>query len=212
MIGILLALQVNNWNETRKLQNTEIRLIKNLKTDLLVTKQKINRSIAFNEITVVEFERIQYYIDNNLPYSDSLKNGFGRIGNWAGPSLVYTTYEAIKNKGFEIIQNDSIRYHMVDLYEFDFNMMVNDIEVVERMINQSIVLPLIAKEIRRYNNEGLRIARPNDFESLKSNTVFINTMSLVIRQRIMGIKFYNQTLDKIDRLLELIEIELAGKE
>jgi hypothetical protein len=34
MIGILLALQVNNWNENRKIRNTEQRLLRDLRTEI----------------------------------------------------------------------------------------------------------------------------------------------------------------------------------
>ena len=35
MIGILLALQVNNWNENRKISNTEQLLLRDLRTEIL---------------------------------------------------------------------------------------------------------------------------------------------------------------------------------
>ena len=34
VIGILIALQINNWNEARKERNNEIKYLKNLKLDL----------------------------------------------------------------------------------------------------------------------------------------------------------------------------------
>ena len=40
MIGILLALQVNNLNETRKLYQVELTLLKELKYDLEFSKKK----------------------------------------------------------------------------------------------------------------------------------------------------------------------------
>ncbi|MDA9987344.1 DUF6090 family protein [Crocinitomicaceae bacterium] len=46
VIGILIALSINNWNENRKIRNAEIGILKNLKTELkfnLEDLQKINK-------------------------------------------------------------------------------------------------------------------------------------------------------------------------
>ena len=46
VIGILIALQINNWNEKRKIKIAEIEILQNLKTELkynLEDLEKINR-------------------------------------------------------------------------------------------------------------------------------------------------------------------------
>ena len=45
MIGILLALQVNNWNERRKTNNLEIQLLKEIKAGLTTDLQDIAYNI-----------------------------------------------------------------------------------------------------------------------------------------------------------------------
>lgn len=49
MLGILLALTVNNWNERRKLDQTEIQSYGNLKRQLEEDKRFILSNIAFND-------------------------------------------------------------------------------------------------------------------------------------------------------------------
>jgi hypothetical protein len=56
MIGILLALQVNNWNEERKIQADEQQLLASLKTDLTISLKQIERKI---------------YATNHIQYKDS---------------------------------------------------------------------------------------------------------------------------------------------
>ena len=48
MIGILLALQVNNWNEERKQRQVEIKYFGNLKNDLLADIQRLDYIIVFS--------------------------------------------------------------------------------------------------------------------------------------------------------------------
>ena len=41
VIGILIALQINNWNENRKAKEKEVKLLIELKDDLLETKNDL---------------------------------------------------------------------------------------------------------------------------------------------------------------------------
>jgi len=45
MIGILLALQVNNWNESRKMNNQELLLLQSLSKEFTFNKDELDRSI-----------------------------------------------------------------------------------------------------------------------------------------------------------------------
>lgn len=43
VIGILIALQINNWNETRKIRISEHEILKNLKSELIINKIELER-------------------------------------------------------------------------------------------------------------------------------------------------------------------------
>lgn len=43
VIGILIALQINNWNEDRKIRNAEIEILQNLKTELKFNLEELNK-------------------------------------------------------------------------------------------------------------------------------------------------------------------------
>ena len=45
VIGILIALQINNWNELRKQQQVELKYFYNLKNDLLANNERLNAMI-----------------------------------------------------------------------------------------------------------------------------------------------------------------------
>jgi hypothetical protein len=50
MIGILLALQVNNWNEERKIRIAEQNILQNLRTELLLNIQNLQTNIDYHEL------------------------------------------------------------------------------------------------------------------------------------------------------------------
>lgn len=82
VIGILIALQANNWNEKRKLNNTIETLIDKIEDDIITDIKSVNNKIAFyeerelmmqrilkKEVTKEDYRQFKYY-DILFNYSD----------------------------------------------------------------------------------------------------------------------------------------------
>ena len=77
VIGILIALSINNWNENRKLQNEELKLLFDIKTNLETNLVNFENDTLLNHQDVIQYLKIEEYINNNLPYNNELDNAFG---------------------------------------------------------------------------------------------------------------------------------------
>jgi len=64
VIGILIALSINNWNEERKERNKEINYLKNLKVDL---KNEILNSEEFAEYHFRKVQACSKLINGDVP-------------------------------------------------------------------------------------------------------------------------------------------------
>src|SRR5210317_1373022 len=85
VIGILIALQINNWNENRRLRAVEIKLLKELRNDLMVTLEELAMDIPnlSDQIKITD-HLIQYANDgkNAIDYSsEKFLDSFGFF-NW----------------------------------------------------------------------------------------------------------------------------------
>jgi len=117
VIGILIALQINNWNEERKTRGKEIVYLNNIKSDLENSVQQIETFIlkrneqiktANNIIEYFEGKPIQDWNDFNKKLID--------IYSWERFYLIKNTYEELKNSGnFSLISNNDIKNGLQDL-------------------------------------------------------------------------------------------------
>ena len=91
VIGILIALQVNDWNEQRKLKSEETKLLKEMSSALKSDLQDIKSNIAEHASALRSCKLISKALADGLPYHDSLKFYFGdalnttRFGHTSGP-------------------------------------------------------------------------------------------------------------------------------
>jgi hypothetical protein len=211
VIGILIALQINNWNEDRKLNNIGRAILKEIKLNLIESEQKLTMGIQIQEKQILHYESILEYINNDLPYSPVLDSAFSQINRWYAPYLTYTSYETLKVQGLNIIANDSIRRGITEMYETNFTYLIKDYDQAEWLRAESITFPFFEKNVRRSLTDDF-LARPNDFETLKKNDEFINILHSNIGMRRIGVSSFTEVIQEIKALILMIDRELKLKE
>lgn len=208
VIGILIALSINNWNEERKEKEKEVALLKELSINLEKTKRAIDTSITLNKIGIENNNYLLHVVETNQEYHPKLDSIFGSLPYWDTPYLTQNAYQNIKSIGVDIISDPDLRSQVVELYEEDLPKLLNDWDRWEWDINQAISMPFFAKHIRGSMTDRY-IAKPNDFEALKDNAEFKNILSVIYRTRIYGVTLMEQSLVKIENLQNEVDNKLS---
>ena len=120
MIGILLALQVNNWNENKKDRNFELKMLFEVKLALENDLKHYNRMIKRTTIVDSSITKVLENIHNKVTFHDSiypLLRNFNIGIQW---QQNYGPYEGIKSIGINKITNDSLRQSLVKFYDFEY--------------------------------------------------------------------------------------------
>ena len=205
VIGILIALQINNWNENRKLLKSEKGLLTEVIANLEANKKMLESGLKFNEKTKNDYEIILKYINNNLPYDSIVKKAFHTVKNWHSPFFTYTAYESLKSKGLDIIHDDSIKEKIAYIYEYSFAFLVNDYDKAEWTISESVKLSVLNKYIIHVKGmNGYYYSEPVNFDLLKKGNDFINLLSSMVDLRSRGIQRYKIVIKEIDSLNKAI--------
>ena len=110
VVGILLALQVNNWNESRKQNNSEHSIIKDLHEEFTQNKSTfqphLNRKIEVKKMLETLIETIADP-SSDSPLKDQER---GPCGCATYNASLSTIQSVIETGAINIISNDSLRY------------------------------------------------------------------------------------------------------
>lgn len=207
--GILIALQVNNWNEERKLKAEELAILAELKADLEYSKRELGYAIKSNEGYLESYKRIFSYIEKDSAYSVVLDTAFAALDIWAVPYISTTTYETIKSRGMNLISNDSLKKHINQVYNLNIQSLLDDMGRWEWSFSQNTTQRMMVGNIRRSIDQHK--AFPNDFERLKRDDEFGNFLSILINIRADNIRYSRNAQMAIERLIASIAQELERR-
>jgi hypothetical protein len=127
VIGILIALQINNWNEYRKERKVEINILNEIYDNLNVDRTNLQLKIDETQSFKLANLKVLEHLENKTPLNDSLNYYYARLNAYGTFRAVTAGYENLKSKGVDLIQNDSLRSSILQLYDYEYFHFVEDI-------------------------------------------------------------------------------------
>ena len=216
VVGILIALQINNWNEDRKSKILEKATIKELAIALNEDLKDIDINIKNHKITLTSQKLVVNWLNSELPYSDSLCYNFGWSNYFSFFISDNAAFETLKTKGLSLISNDSLRTSITHLYGYDYNN-YNHYEVVYtefamRMINvvnsryfSDSPFPLLQLGSPLLD---FGCMRPNNINEIKEASDYEYHLKTCRNLNIIFIGKMESTRNNLIKLIDMLELEL----
>jgi hypothetical protein len=132
MLGILLALAINNWNEDRKGHLDEIYVLNEVLKNLKEDNEIIVSIIKSRSKTGSSVEKLKTYI-NTVEKEDSLKYFLGDFLNFDRYYPINHAYEVLKSKGLKL-SNDHLITRISRYYDYEQNKVNSAVKDVEHSI------------------------------------------------------------------------------
>jgi hypothetical protein len=117
VVGILIALQIDNWNNARKIRETEIVYLKNIRHDLEESVKELDRFIAQRKIIGASAnEVIANYEGKPVTNWNEFNKNIVTVYEWARFFPIDHTFQEMSSSGnLSIISNDSIKNGLLEL-------------------------------------------------------------------------------------------------
>lgn len=130
VIGILIALQINNWNEQRKNQAFEKESLIQIHANLLKDKLTLGQLKINGVNAIISTDKIlgQYLA---IDKTDSIKYWLGDIIQFDRFQPLTNAYEVLKSKGLDQVSNKELRFLMGTYYDDKAKHIVKAVEDIE---------------------------------------------------------------------------------
>ncbi len=219
VIGILIALQINNWNESNKAQKIEVTYLESLKTEFAANLNSLNTSISKCDRLVIQLDEILTFFEAkklDTLMSQYIAQSLGstlRYDVSFNPTMAVQT-ELISSGNLKQISNTDLRQRIAD-----FRTNLDIIAKQENAANQinSNIGDLISKMISfrpLFEAVGYEISGESDFSNSDLKLLFKSfelENNLILYQAISkttSSAYYSQLKEDIEIILNIIEKEL----
>ncbi|NVJ85734.1 MAG: hypothetical protein HWE09_13355 [Cyclobacteriaceae bacterium] len=161
VIGILIALQINNNNQDKLNRTYELTMLNEIKNAIEIDIYNIEGGLK-------ELEKLKYSVNklatirNNPNYpEDSLMYYFTKVRR-GGIAVVfnYSPYESIKSTGLDRISNSELRNNITNLYEVKLTgveFWINDLIKRQLYKKNDLVATLFDKEVIPDSINGIKV-------------------------------------------------------
>ena len=210
VIGILIALQINNWNEWRKERIEEREILEEIKINMEKNIGFIQNTMRRQKYESESGEIILDAINQKKPWHDSLGPHLWNTMASHVPTVSATGYESLRNKGVDIILSDTLQDAIVECYENFNNIKTVLTRIVHTEIKPNSISYLFENFERRIDPDNdWRILVPNDYNALIRDPKFKNVIEYLQSHRVRssGI-LLTRSIEEANQVIHLIDEEL----
>ncbi|MCG8331076.1 MAG: DUF6090 family protein [Chitinophagales bacterium] len=208
VIGILLALSINNWNEARKLAIVEQDILKGIKQNILMDTIDLNHNRRrFKEMNTRDTIVLAYLL-NKKPLDTIVEESLTDIWRSNITLTLHTSYfDEAKTKGLSIISNKSLRDSISRLYEFRYGLIL----LIENNSKQydylSLYEELTADYVHINPKNGIAIGEKYYQEILNDKFFTWRLWSANLKMQSVA-TYYEETYEAILNIIEQIDNEI----
>jgi len=220
VIGILIALQVNNWNENRKERIQERKYLLRFDAELSTDLENIASSISMNKDRIQRAEFLMRTIGTPRLAEDS-SSYFIRSIEYAGytnfPVIADNTFEEIKSSGkLSLIRNEELRsalqqYHSWSLDRGQYDFIRHDIQLNYLHERQGILSPTQQIDMGSFRasthysiDEAIQA-----YERMIKKPGFLELLPTVIQSQIRAEESFDNIYNRATTLKTMIKTELG---
>ena len=201
VIGILIALQINNLNENRKNKEFEKEMLTQIQTNLKKDKLTLEKILANYDNAIKSSDKI-LKSELSKKIEDSIKIWLGTIIQFDRFQPLTNAYEVLKSNGLDKVSNKELRFLLGTYYDDEASHMIKSISDLEFAFNEHWT-PILMEEMVEF--QFRKSVKLKDYSILFKSSKAQNILKLNrdnyrggINRIIIGIG----TIEKIQNLIK----------
>ena len=233
VIGILIALSINNWNNVRQDRKQEKSYLIDIKTNLLSDKNSANYYINWNIEKIAIIDTLMQLLNtatSSTDYMEYLLSNATTLNSFATFDPVSTAFDNMtESDNISIVQNNELRNQLSEYYSYDWETSPQTVTRNNTRNYARIILPKIIGDstyhrkfvevyqpkinedmtLQWYKNFSKEFQDPNYIE-FHNDREAVAAMFIMLPNTLTHSNWIEErAAKKIDRLLVMIDKELS---
>ena len=204
VIGILIALQINNWNENKKSNTFENEILTQIQTNL--KQDKLNLEIILkNYGNAIKSSNKILKSEVSEKSKDSIHIWLGAVIQFDRFQPLTNAYEVLKSNGLDKVSNKKLRFLLGTYYDDKASHMVKSISDIETAFNDHWT-PILMEEMVDFEFRKSIVLK--DYSILLKPSKAQNILKLNRDNYVFGINRIIRGIATIEEIQDLIKKEI----
>ncbi|WP_091424814.1 DUF6090 family protein [Formosa sp. Hel1_31_208] len=210
VIGILIALQINNWNENRKIEQSGKEYIKEIYKDLKIEISNIDEIL--NSLSD-QYNGTEYVLNVFESKNKVVKDTILFTKNHWAPSRLFiierdlNTFDKLKSSGQSgLLKNDSLS-NLLDKFYKNFDVRISNFKEYPlqiRMDYRRILFPIGNMKDFKYERRNSKLSSEFIKEFLDNEFIYRHLLSILKTSR-YNTRFFKELKEEALQLINLME-------
>lgn len=198
-IAVISAFALNNWNDNRKDNKAEEKILVEIRNGLKKDIEDLQINVEGHKQGIRACQFWRSVIDDESIRQDSLQLKYIQLTRDFTSLQNISGYQTLKSRGLELVDNDSLRSDLISLYEYDYYTLRELEEEYEEMQFQKNYFKEINKYIApyfQYDEKGNIVKIETPLALDESDKKILKSYLLKIELNRKFILFFYQGVEK----------------
>lgn len=225
VIGILIALQINNWNEQQKTRAKEIEILKEIRSELSDVVEDLKDDSEDTERNIRSAVIVAHSILNKENFHDSLRLHYALSMDTEMLTASQSGFINLESIGLDIISNDSIRQMISSIYlriresirAYEIGRVTRDPDKLRQLLEPYLMIDHGIKLFREEGRELFFGGNRNlpfkfiDYQQFLKDEEFLLTLVQSIESRAHQVMRNRRFQSYVEEAIERIDRELMNQ-
>lgn len=211
-IAVISAFALSNWNDNRRDNQSATKILTEISNGLQKDLEDIKINTGGHEQGLNSCKYWRKILDNKSFSADSLRQYYFSLTRDFFSAQNNSGYETLKSKGLELIENDSLRYEIISLYEYDYE----SLKTMEEKYYEMQFQENYFKDFNRiiapnfiFDDKGdiVRIKTPLKITAAEKKILLTYLWKIQVNRKFI-LRYYGDMDQKIQDIAERIEKEI----
>ncbi len=202
VIGILIALQINNWNEEKIMDRMVSQALSEIREDLVQDTLTLQSRIT---LQLAEFEaqtRVVDALTRQTLNEEEHRSDLGKLMLMRETVLLRNGYDYLKDLGISYLNRPELRQTLLQYYEHDYAMLRKDLQNDEFEF-EDVWLPYARVHFKDW--EFGEYAVPHSYSNIQNDTYLLTTLKINLTNKDGTIRAHSQALETAKSLITMLE-------
>lgn len=210
VIGILIALQINNWNENKKERAFELKMLGQIKLALMedkkhfeLMKERMNqlKNTTDRIVDVIAYEE---NIDEDTQF-----NLIFELNKGISTQYNRGAYDALKASGIDKVSSDELRNTLINFYDYEYPKFISHLNHYDRNFLNNISSNIsFFEDPEIFTRDGQNFLGQNFPKGVIEQPEFQRTLRSIIFRRSSLSRIFDEIIPKISEIVNQLDSEI----